>query len=321
MNYFSWWYDSTSEMKKNKKSRVPYFPPSFLTIHHLSWPECQKSYCNNAVVPRYTENIWSFTGWTDLLSRSCSRKWGLLLSCSSTSPRLCIDAIKMVASLCRTLHTVQKVEEEWVHLLMGQTVSSTQQRMFFSTGSLSWVSMAMMLIATWLWWRQVCCCLIMAQKVTSRSTRWQWASLIASLLSTIWVWKIASVHQKDLCGEALPFNNYANVAVPGRDKWFIINMDQTPLYFSMHFKCMLEKMGLHTVKMLTSTNHMCYVTNNATITAPGNQFIPIIPILWSTWKWCGLGALVPTVESDRVLKWWPPWCYWVIALGSTRNCK
>jgi hypothetical protein len=59
-----------------------------------------------------------------------------------------------------------------------------------------------------------------------------------------------------MCGDALPFINYANAAVPGRDKWFIINMDQTPLYFSMHFKCMLEKMGLHTVNVLC--DQQCY---------------------------------------------------------------
>ena len=53
-----------------------------------------------------------------------------------------------------------------------------------------------------------------------------------------------------------------------------MNTDQTPIYFSMHSKWMLEKKGVWTVNVLTSTNDTRRVTIAATITTLGDQLTP-----------------------------------------------
>ena len=55
-----------------------------------------------------------------------------------------------------------------------------------------------------------------------------------------------------------------------------MNTDQTPIYFSMHSKWMLEKKGVWTVNVLTSTNDTRRVTVAATITVSGDQLTPFI---------------------------------------------
>ena len=61
-----------------------------------------------------------------------------------------------------------------------------------------------------------------------------------------------------------------------RNPRFIINMDQTPVYFSMHSKKTLSKIGLRTVPILTSTNDTCCVTVAVMITASGDQLLPMV---------------------------------------------
>ena len=53
-------------------------------------------------------------------------------------------------------------------------------------------------------------------------------------------------------------------------------MDQTPVFFSMHSKKTLEKIGVRTVAVLTSTNDTRRVTVAATITASGEQLTPMV---------------------------------------------
>ena len=79
-----------------------------------------------------------------------------------------------------------------------------------------------------------------------------------------------------MSAEALDFIEYAHAAVAGRDKRFVINMDQTPIYFSMHSKRTLEKKGVWTVNVLTSTNDTRRVTVAAMITASGDQLTPYV---------------------------------------------
>ena len=71
--------------------------------------------------------------------------------------------------------------------------------------------------------------------------------------------------------EALDFIKLARKKVAHRDKRFILNMDQTPVFFSMHSKKTLEKIGVRTVSVLTSTNDTHRVTVAAMITASGEQ--------------------------------------------------
>ena len=56
---------------------------------------------------------------------------------------------------------------------------------------------------------------------------------------------------------------------PHRDKRFVINMDQTPTYFSMSKKRTLEVLGVKTVHIRTSTNDTKRATVAVTITADG----------------------------------------------------
>ena len=54
---------------------------------------------------------------------------------------------------------------------------------------------------------------------------------------------------------------------PHRDKRFVLNMDQTPVYFSMSRKRTLEVVGVNTVHIRTSTNDTKRATVAATIAA------------------------------------------------------
>ena len=56
---------------------------------------------------------------------------------------------------------------------------------------------------------------------------------------------------------------------PHRDRRFIINMDQTPVYFSMNAKRTLEVIGVKTVHIRTSTNDTKRAMVAVTITGSG----------------------------------------------------
>ncbi len=56
-----------------------------------------------------------------------------------------------------------------------------------------------------------------------------------------------------------------------RDPRFILNMDQTPVYFSMNSKCMLELIGKKTLHIRTPTNNTKRVT--AAVTKAGDGMV------------------------------------------------
>jgi hypothetical protein len=64
---------------------------------------------------------------------------------------------------------------------------------------------------------------------------------------------------------------------PHRDRRFILNMDQTPLYFLMSMKRMLELVGKITIHIRTSTNDTRQVTMAVTIAGDG-MVLPLMII-------------------------------------------
>jgi hypothetical protein len=71
--------------------------------------------------------------------------------------------------------------------------------------------------------------------------------------------------------EASDFMQFTCLIVNGsnRNRCFIINMDETPVYFAMNAKRMLDKTGKKTIHIRTSTNDTKRVTVAVTITADG----------------------------------------------------
>jgi hypothetical protein len=63
---------------------------------------------------------------------------------------------------------------------------------------------------------------------------------------------------------------------PHLDRRFIINMDQTPVYFSMNAKRTLDVVGVKTVHICTSTNDTKCVTVAVTITGLGLVLPPMV---------------------------------------------
>ena len=59
-----------------------------------------------------------------------------------------------------------------------------------------------------------------------------------------------------VAGEALAFllTTRPSLAGPHHDKWYVYNMDQTPLWFSYHRSKTLQKKGVKTVNVRKSTN-------------------------------------------------------------------
>ena len=76
--------------------------------------------------------------------------------------------------------------------------------------------------------------------------------------------------------EALDFILSMRPRVMGRDQDFIINMDQTPVWFSLEPTCTLDKRGVHTVHGRKSTGDTRRVTFMATITASGKKLQPML---------------------------------------------
>jgi hypothetical protein len=62
----------------------------------------------------------------------------------------------------------------------------------------------------------------------------------------------------------------ARVSIPNRDERYVINMDQTPVYFSMTPTTRLEKVGARTVNMRNSSGSTMRVTVAVTVTASGH---------------------------------------------------
>ncbi len=94
---------------------------------------------------------------------------------------------------------------------------------------------------------------------------------------------------QEVCSEAFDFIENACACLMGRDPHYVINMDQNPVYFSMHSKKALSKIGLKTVPILTSMNDTRHVTFAATITASSDQLIPMV-----IFKGCPTGTISRT---------------------------
>ena len=63
---------------------------------------------------------------------------------------------------------------------------------------------------------------------------------------------------------------------PHRDRRFILNMDQTPVYFCMTRKRTLEVVGVKTVHIRTSTNDTKRATVAVTIAADGTVLPSVV---------------------------------------------
>ncbi len=63
---------------------------------------------------------------------------------------------------------------------------------------------------------------------------------------------------------------------PEHDLHFIINMDQTPVYFLMHPTRTLDVLCKKTIAIQTTTNNTKCATVALTITAAGDQLVPMI---------------------------------------------
>jgi hypothetical protein len=81
---------------------------------------------------------------------------------------------------------------------------------------------------------------------------------------------------KEVGAEALDFIESARKKVSLHDKRFVLNMDQMLVFFLMHSKWMLKKIGMRTVSVLMSTNDTRRVTVTATITASDKQLTPMV---------------------------------------------
>ena len=81
-----------------------------------------------------------------------------------------------------------------------------------------------------------------------------------------------------IAGEALAFLLATRLSLvsPHRDKWYIFNMDQTPLRFSYHRSKTLQKKGTKTVHVHKSTNDTCRATAALTCTAASDFLRPMI---------------------------------------------
>ncbi len=79
---------------------------------------------------------------------------------------------------------------------------------------------------------------------------------------------------KDVATEALDYMNIMRSILEGphRDRRFILNMDQTPVFFCMTRKKTLEVIGVKTVHIRTSTNDTKRATVAVTIAANGSKF-------------------------------------------------
>lgn len=86
-------------------------------------------------------------------------------------------------------------------------------------------------------------------------------------------------HPEEVEEEATNFLNEVRTKVigPHRDKRWIINMDQTLVYFTMNQKTTLNTVGARTVHVHTSTNDTKRATVAVTITASGH-LLPAVTV-------------------------------------------
>ena len=90
---------------------------------------------------------------------------------------------------------------------------------------------------------------------------------------------VSQRHPEEMEEEARDFlmDVRKKVVGPHRDKRWIINMDQTPVYFTMNQKTTLNTVGARTVHVRTSTNDTKRATVAVTITASG-WLLPTVTI-------------------------------------------
>ena len=83
---------------------------------------------------------------------------------------------------------------------------------------------------------------------------------------------------KEVMEEAKAFAQSVSPRVngPNRDKRFILNMDQTPVFFSMTSNTTLEKKGARTVNVRSSSGSTMRITVAVTVTAAGGTLPPLI---------------------------------------------
>jgi hypothetical protein len=90
-------------------------------------------------------------------------------------------------------------------------------------------------------------------------------------------------HPEEVEDEATDFLNEVRTKVVGPhcDKRWILNMDQTPVYFTMNNKTTLNSVGARTVHVRTSTSDTKRATVAVTITASGN-LLPAVTVFKGT---------------------------------------
>ena len=90
--------------------------------------------------------------------------------------------------------------------------------------------------------------------------------------------KVSQRLPAEVSQEATEFQEFIRPMLlgPERSLHWIINMDQTPVFFSMHPKKTLEILGTKTVVIRTSTNDTKRATVALTITAAGDQLVPMV---------------------------------------------
>jgi hypothetical protein len=79
--------------------------------------------------------------------------------------------------------------------------------------------------------------------------------------------------------EAIEFQDFIRPMLLGpehADLWLILNMDQTPVYFSIYPTRMLEVLGNKTIVIWTTINDTKRATVVHTITAAGDQLVPMV---------------------------------------------
>ena len=89
---------------------------------------------------------------------------------------------------------------------------------------------------------------------------------------------VAQRGPEEVLGEASDYMNSMCPLMEGdnRDRRFILNMDQTPVYFSMNPKKTLEVLGLKTVHIWSSTNDTKRATVAVTIAGDGTLLPAVV---------------------------------------------
>jgi hypothetical protein len=86
----------------------------------------------------------------------------------------------------------------------------------------------------------------------------------------------AQKHFKETERESRDFIGMMRAKLHGRNKDDIVNMDQTPIFYSFHSRTTLEAVGSRTIQVRASTNDTKRVTVAATVTASGKMLTPFM---------------------------------------------